>query len=89
MSLCYTLSDVAGGYSPSMLDAMRRALDLSKILGTLEQDYHSLTFEEVFRLATLGGSQGQTHRHKPPWLPHRWGAEGKCCVQFKIKKKTP
>lgn len=76
MSLCYTLSDVAGGYSPSMLDAMRRALDLSKILGTLEQDYHSLTFEEVFRLATLGGSQGQTHRHKPPSLLHRWGQKG-------------
>lgn len=61
MSLCYTLSDVAGGYSSSMLDAMRRALDLSKILGTMDQDYHSLTFEEVFRLATLGGSQGQTY----------------------------
>lgn len=61
MSLHYTLSDVAGGYSPSMLDAMRRALDLTKILGTMDQDYHSLTFEEVFRLATLGGSQGQTH----------------------------
>lgn len=80
MSLCYTLLDVAGGYSPSMLDAMRRALDLSKILGTLEQDYHSLTFEEVFRLATLGGSQGQAHRHKPPWFLHTL-----CCVPFKIK----
>lgn len=43
-----------------MLDTMRRALDVSKILGTLDPDHHSLTFEEVFRLATLGGSQGQT-----------------------------
>ncbi|CAG01609.1 unnamed protein product, partial [Tetraodon nigroviridis] len=50
-------TDVAGGYSSSMLDAMRRTLDLSKVLGIMDQDYHSLTFEEVFRLATLGGSQ--------------------------------
>ncbi|XP_029685128.1 guanine deaminase isoform X2 [Takifugu rubripes] len=50
-------TDVAGGYSSSMLDTMRRTLDVSKILGTLDPDYHSLTMEEVFRLATLGGSQ--------------------------------
>lgn len=80
MSLCYTLSDVAGGYSPSMLDAIRRALDLSKILGTMDQDYNSLTFEEVFRLATLGGSQGQRSR-----LRGYFRNRGQCCVQFKIK----
>lgn len=53
-----TVSDVAGGYSASMLDAMRKALDLSKILTIQDPEYNTLTFEEVFRLATLGGSQG-------------------------------
>lgn len=51
-------SDVAGGYSASMLDAMRRTLDVSKILSIQDPEYNTLTFEEVFRLATLGGSQG-------------------------------
>ncbi|KAI1900047.1 hypothetical protein AGOR_G00045980 [Albula goreensis] len=50
-------TDVAGGYSPSMLDAIRRALDTSKALKIQDPEYKTLTFEEVFRLATLGGSQ--------------------------------
>ncbi|XP_056147500.1 guanine deaminase-like [Lampris incognitus] len=50
-------TDVAGGYSASMLDAVRRTLDTSKVLSIQNPDYHTLTFEEVFRLATLGGSQ--------------------------------
>uniref|UniRef100_A0A8C7D8W2 Guanine deaminase n=1 Tax=Oncorhynchus kisutch TaxID=8019 RepID=A0A8C7D8W2_ONCKI len=50
-------TDVAGGYSPSMLDAVRRTLDTSKALTIQDTQYHTLTFEEVFRLATLGGSQ--------------------------------
>ncbi|XP_041642628.1 guanine deaminase [Cheilinus undulatus] len=50
-------TDVAGGYSASMLDAIRRALDSSKVLTIQDPDYETLTFEEVFRLATLGGSQ--------------------------------
>ncbi|XP_040897984.1 guanine deaminase [Toxotes jaculatrix] len=50
-------TDVAGGYSASMLDAMRRALDSSKVLTIQSPDHDTLTFEEVFRLATLGGSQ--------------------------------
>ncbi|KAM4616053.1 guanine deaminase [Polymixia lowei] len=50
-------TDVAGGYSVSMLDAVRRTLDTSKALTIQNPDYHTLTFEEVFRLATLGGSQ--------------------------------
>lgn len=41
-----------------MLDAVRKALDLSKILTIQDPEYNTLTFEEVFRLATLGGSQG-------------------------------
>lgn len=50
--------DVAGGYSASMLDAVRRTLDTSKILTVQHPEHETLTFEEVFRLATLGGSQG-------------------------------
>lgn len=50
-------TDVAGGYSSSMLDAVRRAMDASKVLTIQDPDHKTLTFEEVFRLATLGGSQ--------------------------------
>ncbi|XP_051749942.1 guanine deaminase [Ctenopharyngodon idella] len=50
-------TDVAGGYSPSMLDAMRRTLDTSKALTIQDPQHQTLTFEEVFRLATLGGSK--------------------------------
>uniref|UniRef100_A0A8C5GFK1 Guanine deaminase n=1 Tax=Gouania willdenowi TaxID=441366 RepID=A0A8C5GFK1_GOUWI len=50
-------TDVAGGYSASMLDAVRRALETSKVLTIQNPGYKTLTFEEVFRLATLGGSQ--------------------------------
>lgn len=57
--VCRAVSDVAGGYSASMLDAVRRTLDLSKILNIQDSKYDTLTFEEVFRLATLGGSQGR------------------------------
>lgn len=51
--------DVAGGYSPSMLDAMRRTLDTSKALTIQDPQHKTLSFEEVFRLATLGGSEGK------------------------------
>ncbi|NP_001018510.1 guanine deaminase [Danio rerio] len=50
-------TDVAGGYSPSILDAMRRTLDTSKALTIQDPQHQTLTFEEVFRLATLGGSE--------------------------------
>ncbi|XP_030581464.1 guanine deaminase-like [Archocentrus centrarchus] len=51
-------TDVAGGYSASVLDAVRRTLDASKVL-TIQDPAHDVTlsFEEVFKLATLGGSQ--------------------------------
>ncbi len=57
-------SDVAGGYSASMLDAVRKALDSSKILTIQDPDHETLTFEEVFRLATLGGSQGKRQQRQ-------------------------
>ncbi|XP_051552464.1 guanine deaminase-like [Myxocyprinus asiaticus] len=50
-------TDIAGGYSPSILDAMRRTLDTSKALTIQDPQHQTLTFEEVFRLATLGGSE--------------------------------
>ncbi|XP_076855136.1 guanine deaminase isoform X2 [Brachyhypopomus gauderio] len=50
-------TDVAGGYSPSMLDAVRRAMDNSKALTMRDARVQPLTFEEAFRLATLGGSE--------------------------------
>uniref|UniRef100_A0AAR2LBZ8 Guanine deaminase n=1 Tax=Pygocentrus nattereri TaxID=42514 RepID=A0AAR2LBZ8_PYGNA len=50
-------TDVAGGYSPSMLDALRRAMDTSKVLSMQDAQHQTLTFEEAFRLATLGGSE--------------------------------
>ncbi|KAF3850735.1 hypothetical protein F7725_012507, partial [Dissostichus mawsoni] len=46
-----------GGYSASILDAVRRTLDMSKVFTIQDPEYDTLTFEEVFRLATLGGSQ--------------------------------
>ncbi|XP_036117179.1 guanine deaminase [Molossus molossus] len=50
-------TDVAGGYSYSMLDAMRKAVMVSNILSINKINEKSLTIKEVFRLATLGGSQ--------------------------------
>lgn len=50
-------ADVSGGYSPSILDAVRRATDVSNILSLNTADYQKLSHEEVFRLATLGGSK--------------------------------
>jgi len=52
---------VAGGYSASMLDAIRRAVMVSNILLISKINEKSLTLKEVFRLATLGGSQGNDH----------------------------
>lgn len=50
--------DVAGGYSSSMLDAIRRAVDTSKVLCMQDAELQPLSYKEAFRLATLGGSEG-------------------------------
>ncbi|XP_054438998.1 guanine deaminase [Pteronotus mesoamericanus] len=50
-------TDVAGGYSPSLLDAVRKAMVVSNTLLINKINAKGLTVEEVFRLATLGGSQ--------------------------------
>ncbi|XP_061483972.1 guanine deaminase isoform X2 [Rhineura floridana] len=50
-------TDVAGGYSASMLDAIRKAIMVSKVLHNNKENETALSLKEVFRLATLGGSQ--------------------------------
>ncbi|XP_076292507.1 guanine deaminase isoform X2 [Lasioglossum baleicum] len=49
-------TDVAGGQSCSMLDAMRSALQVSTHLSFMKTDYEALNFKDVFHLATLGGA---------------------------------
>jgi guanine deaminase len=57
-------TDCAGGYSPSILDAMRQALIASKVIHIdthnapdAEKLYKALNFANVFYLATLGGAR--------------------------------
>lgn len=50
-------TDVSGGFSPSVLDAIRNALDVSiHISFGKGEDYAPLTYHEAFYLATLGGA---------------------------------
>ncbi|XP_039217559.1 guanine deaminase [Crotalus tigris] len=53
-------TDVAGGYSASMLDAIRSTIVISEVLHLnkeSETDEKGLTLKEAFQLATLAGSQ--------------------------------
>ncbi|NXV74613.1 GUAD deaminase, partial [Atlantisia rogersi] len=50
-------TDVAGGYSASMLDAIRKTMMASNSLQINKVNETGLTLAEVFQLATLGGSQ--------------------------------
>ncbi|NXC54969.1 GUAD deaminase, partial [Aleadryas rufinucha] len=50
-------TDVAGGYSASMLDAIRKTIMASNSLQINKVNETGLTLEEAFQLATLGGSQ--------------------------------
>ncbi|NXE28081.1 GUAD deaminase, partial [Ardeotis kori] len=50
-------TDVAGGYSASMLDAIRKTMVASNSLQINKVNETGLTLEEAFQLATLGGSQ--------------------------------
>lgn len=54
-----TFSDVSGGPSPSIIESMRRAMDVS-----IQQCFRDCTktvlnYKEVFYLATLGGAKGK------------------------------
>uniref|UniRef100_K7G9X3 Guanine deaminase n=1 Tax=Pelodiscus sinensis TaxID=13735 RepID=K7G9X3_PELSI len=50
-------TDVAGGYSASMLDAIRRSMSASNTLKFNKVNETGLTLKDAFRLATLGGSE--------------------------------
>lgn len=50
-------TDCSGGYSPSILDSIRQAVQTSNTLAILHEGYQHLSLAEVFRLATLGGAQ--------------------------------
>ncbi|NWV28739.1 GUAD deaminase, partial [Origma solitaria] len=50
-------TDVAGGYSASMLDAIRKTMMASNSLQINKVNETGLTLEGAFQLATLGGSQ--------------------------------
>ena len=53
------MPDVSGGYSPSILDAMRNAVQVSKALGfNKPDDYKVITHHEALYMATLGGAKG-------------------------------
>ena len=53
-------SDISGGYSPSIFNAMRVAIHASKALSLNmnQTTYRPLTHHEAFYLATMGGAQG-------------------------------
>jgi len=52
-------TDVAGGYSLSMFNEMKEAIETSKMINFLnsEKQYKPITVEEAFYLATLGGAK--------------------------------
>lgn len=51
-------TDVAGGYSPSVLDAIRSTIATSKALlfSAEQKHYEPLSYHEAFYLATMGGA---------------------------------
>lgn len=50
-------TDVAGGYSPSILDAIRQSITASKTTFINSNEFQPLDFKEAFYLATLGGAK--------------------------------
>ncbi|XP_060536788.1 guanine deaminase isoform X2 [Cylas formicarius] len=50
-------SDVSGGPLPSIIRAMRSALDVSVHLSFQNENYEPLTYREAFYLGTLGGAK--------------------------------
>ncbi|XP_052119981.1 guanine deaminase [Frankliniella occidentalis] len=50
-------TDVSGGPSPSILDAIRAALDTSIHVSFSKKNYKPLNYQEVFYLATMGGAK--------------------------------
>ncbi|XP_063908467.1 guanine deaminase [Zophobas morio] len=50
-------TDVAGGASPSIINAMKSAISASTHLSFTKENYKPLNYEDVFYLATLGGAK--------------------------------
>ncbi|KAL5004769.1 hypothetical protein ScPMuIL_018225 [Solemya velum] len=50
-------TDISGGYSCSMLDAMRMALGVSNVNSIIRQNYQPIDYKQAFMMATLGGSR--------------------------------
>ncbi|KAJ8678956.1 hypothetical protein QAD02_014743 [Eretmocerus hayati] len=50
-------TDISGGNSPSILEVMRAALDVSVHISFSKSSYEPLTYKDVFHLATLGGAE--------------------------------
>ncbi|XP_076236358.1 guanine deaminase isoform X2 [Calliopsis andreniformis] len=49
-------TDVSGGQSCCILDAMRSALQVSSHLSFLKENYQALNYKDVFHMATLGSA---------------------------------
>ena len=66
MLLSVSFIDVSGGYSTSILDAIRNAVLASKSIYIKNEEqqlskdsqYKPITLDEAFFMATLGGAQG-------------------------------
>ena len=59
-------TDVSGGHSPSMLEAIRQCITASTVMAFSKSDsYKPLTHKDAFKLATLGGSEGMVTNKLP------------------------
>lgn len=56
-----SLTDVAGGPSPSILNVIRAAMDVSIHVSFSKKNYKPLNYQEAFYLATLGGAKGKVY----------------------------
>ena len=53
------VTDVSGGYSSSILDAIRKSIEVSKALSfSKPEGYRPISHHEALYMATLGGAQG-------------------------------
>lgn len=57
-------TDVSGGDNASILDAIRRTMDISTCLEMRGNDKYALDWKEAFYLATLGGAKALNLDHK-------------------------
>jgi guanine deaminase len=57
-------TDISGGYSPSMLNAIRNAVICSNVISQQENPIDSMDFKEAFWLSTMGGAISLNISHK-------------------------